>query len=202
MTQTKEKATKAKTMKEKPGPGCFYFLAPFEDYMPDTKGARAVFSAVLAHGKADRLESLLHDRFAGWENPPKSAIDQLLETSKKDIYGTLGIPDDEDVAMEAVLTYLERQGFDPEVVPDGSFRVAYRDEDEGCIVLASVSVGIGSDEPPRDAFEAAALEYLGSNDGNDAWVRGDHLSVVYVGDKRAMVRTHKDAYRYDAEEGE
>lgn len=106
--------------------------------------------------------------------------------------------------IEAAARFLDHQGYDilekfpthqtgwPDIVAD----------DDGTLVFvkirirANASGGMpceGDTDTMRESFERAAAEYLAANDYVDMPLRFDVISLLVIGDDKAMIRHHINA---------
>jgi putative endonuclease len=104
--------------------------------------------------------------------------------------------------LKAIEAYLERNGF--EIIDrsweHGSEKVDFVTLDDGEMVFINTSVrddrekGFPEEVSDREKFEKLALAYLKEHsDRTDITVRFDFVSLVILGDSRALLRHHRNA---------
>lgn len=105
-------------------------------------------------------------------------------------------------AMQGVRRYLELKGF--EILEDGwchgkdSIDFIARDDDDElvfvkCSIHGNEGEGIPEQQVDRKAFERIAAAYLAESDCDNTTVRFDTVSLLVIGDSRALLRHHINA---------
>lgn len=106
-----------------------------------------------------------------------------------------------DKAMRGISTYLTRRGFD--IIEEGwahgkdSIDLIAREDDDLVFVTTRIAEG-GSDIPAekvnRKSLERVAAAYLAANlDLPEGSVRFDVVSMLILGESRALLRHHRSA---------
>lgn len=105
-------------------------------------------------------------------------------------------------AMQGIRTFLEHRGF--EIVEEGWGKgkshvdFVVREDDAlvfvNCRVHTDSGVGMPEDKPDRAACERAAAAYLAaSDDVEPSMIRFDIVSMLVLGNDRAMLRHYRNA---------
>ena len=105
-------------------------------------------------------------------------------------------------ATQGVRRYLELRGY--EILEDGwchgkdSIDFIARDENDDlvfikCTIHGNEGEGIPEEKPDRKAFERIAAAYLTESDCDNSTVRFDLVSLLVIGDSRALLRHHINA---------
>ena len=107
-----------------------------------------------------------------------------------------------DKAMRGIGTYLERRGMD--IIETGwahgKDKIDYVVDDEGelvfiaCKIRENTGKGIGDETANRDMFERIAAAYLAEHlEIPEGAVRFDIVSMLILGDSKALIRHHRNA---------
>lgn len=107
-----------------------------------------------------------------------------------------------DKAMRGIGTFLERRGM--EILETGwahgKDKIDYVVDDEGelvfitCKIRENTGKGIGDEKLDRDMFERIAAAYLAEHiDLPEGTVRFDTVSMLILGDSKALLRHHRNA---------
>lgn len=107
-----------------------------------------------------------------------------------------------DKAMRHIGTFLERQ--EMRILETdwahGKDKIDYVADDEGelvfiaCKISENTGKGMGNEHLDRDMFERIAAAYLAEHiDTPEGTVRFDTVSMLIVGDSKALLRHHRNA---------
>lgn len=110
-------------------------------------------------------------------------------------------------AMRGIGTFLARRGM--EIVEEswahGKDRIDFVVDDEGELVFIDCQIrenegnGLGDEAPNRKMFERIAAAYLAEHlDIPEGAVRFDIISMLILGDHKALIRHHRNALGVDS----
>ncbi len=110
-------------------------------------------------------------------------------------------------ALRGIRTFLQRR--DMEIVEDGwahgkdKIDFVVRDEDELVFVAATIrdneGTGLGTETPDRKMFERIAAAYLAEHlDTPEGTVRFDIVTMLILGECKALLRHHRNALGVDS----
>ena len=109
-------------------------------------------------------------------------------------------------ALSGIAKFLERR--DIEVLEQGwahgtdKIDFVARDNDElvfiAAVIRENTGEGLGKETPDREAFERIAAAYLSDHmDSPEGTVRFDIVTMLILGDSKALLRHHRNALNVD-----
>ncbi len=112
-----------------------------------------------------------------------------------------------DKAMRGIATFLIRH--DMEILEEGwahgKDKIDFIADDDGELVFVECKIrhnegdGLGAEKPSRKKLERIAAAYLADNlDIPEGTVRFDYVTMLIVGDHKALIRHHRNALAADS----